>query len=563
MEGVNGMNQFLLIFGLLALVVGGMFTLFTDSQSIVPTGVAIAGILMVGVFIVANWRQVARRSTFYGLNAVLMSAAFIAILSVVYLIAQNRDQTWDFTATGRYTLDPQTAKILDSLDRPVKILLFFSSSMRQSGEFVAIRDLMDEYKRRSSNVDYEVIDPEKDYDRAINYASDLNPLGTPTIIAEVEMDGRSFREKADTPNQEGVSNAIMKVTHREPVAAYFLVGNYEKELNAETVTGLALLKKFLEEENIEANELRIGAAGEIPEDADIIAVVGPEEDLTNEQIDALKGFVLKGGSLFLALDPGEFPNLSVRMRELGFELPNRTVIEMAVSYRSLDEMVRGMATASPSDKIEIDAFDAEHEITKPLGNSTVTFTTARAIGKIPALPEGVTIVDLAKTAEGSLPNTSIPRSWSTANPAAINQPGVTADGLFNPQSDNAGPITVLAAAEVDLNLVRDGVPDPDNPQRRGKILLAGDSDFLTNIGLQARGGQGILRSHHNLALNAFNWLAGQVDLITIREKQADNTSLIVSESQQKQLQVLLVWVLPSVIAAIGFAVVMYRRIFFV
>jgi len=112
--------------------------------------------------------------------------------------------------------------------------------------------------------------------------------------------------------------------------------------------------------------------------------------------------------------------------------------------------------------------------------------------------------------------------------------------------------------------VSNGVADPDNPEKKGKIVMVGDSDFLTNVGLRAQGGQGgVLRSHHDFALNAFNWLAGQVDLITIREKEADNTSLILDESMQKKLSVVLVWVIPAVIAAIGFIVVLYRRLYFV
>jgi ABC-type uncharacterized transport system involved in gliding motility auxiliary subunit len=157
----------------------------------------------------------------------------------------------------------------------------------------------------------------------------------------------------------------------------------------------------------------------------------------------------------------------------------------------------------------------------------------------------------------------IPRSWATKNPEILNQEGVSPQSIFNAEQDNRGPITVAVAAEVDLNTVRDGSPDPENPEKKGKILVVGDSDFLTNVGLQARGGQGVLRSHHDFALNAFNWLAGQVDLITIREREADNTSLIIADDQKKQLSVLLIWVLPSVIAAIGFAVVVYRRLYFV
>ncbi|MCA9450655.1 MAG: Gldg family protein, partial [Candidatus Omnitrophica bacterium] len=376
------------------------------------------------------------------------------------------------------------------------ILLFFSSTARQTSTYVTVTDLLEEYQRHSNNLEYETIDPEKEYERAVEYASDLNSLGQPTIIAEMKIDGKTFREKADGLTQEGISNAIMKVSHREPVSAYFLVGNYEKELNGEALNGLALLKKFLEDENIQANELRIGGAGEIPEDADIIAVIGPEEDLADEQLGALKNFVLRGGSVFLALDPGEFPNTSLRMRELGFELPNSTIIEMSVSYRSLDDLARGQMSASPTEKVEIASFDPDHEITKQLGNSSVTLTKARGLGTLPVPPDGYVMVEIAKTAEGNLSGMDLPLSWSTKTPERLRQEGITAENLFDTESDKRGPITVAIAAEVDLNTVQDGKPDEDNPDKKGKILVVGDSDFLTNVGLRATGGQGgVLRSH--------------------------------------------------------------------
>ncbi|MCA9429265.1 MAG: GldG family protein [Candidatus Omnitrophica bacterium] len=558
------MKHFLLILGILLIVIGGLFIFVAETQSLAPTGIAIVGIVLVGLYVISNWQQVARRSTFFGLNAILMSLAFVAILSVVYLIAQNREVTWDFTPTGKYTLDPQTAKILENLEQPVDLLLFFSSNARQSSSYVTVTDLLDEYKRHSDNLDYETIDPEKEYERAIEYAADLNSLGQPTIIAEMELGGKTFREKAATLDQEGISNAIMKVSHREPISAYFLVGNYEKELNGETLTGLALLNKFLGDENIQANELRLGPSSEVPDDADIIAVVGPEEDLSDDQLGAIKNFVLKGGGVFFALDPGEFPNIQLRMRELGFELPNKTVIEMEVSYRSIEDALSGRASASPTDKVEIATFDAENEITKQLSNSSLRFTTAREIETLPVPPDGITMTDLAKTADGQLSGTNLPRSWATSHPERMSQAGVTAENLFDPDEDNRGPVAVAVAAEVDLNAVSNGVADPDNPEKKGKIVMVGDSDFLTNVGLRAQGGQGgVLRSHHDFALNAFNWLAGQVDLITIREKEADNTSLILDDAMQKKLSVVLVWVIPAVIAAIGFIVVLYRRLYFV
>ena len=46
-----------------------------------------------------------------------------------------------------------------------------------TSEFVQAKDLLDQYNRQNSLLTYELIDPSKDYERAIQYQKDLNPLG--------------------------------------------------------------------------------------------------------------------------------------------------------------------------------------------------------------------------------------------------------------------------------------------------------------------------------------------------------------------------------------------------
>ena len=85
--------------------------------------------------------------------------------------------------------------------------------------------------------------------------------------------------------------------------------------------------------------------------------------------------------------------------------------------------------------------------------------------------------------------------------------------------------------------------------RKGKIVVIGDSDFMTNAGMQVRGG--ISRGHLDLSLNMFNWLAGQVDLITIRKPQLVNTSITLTQDQSEMLKKLFVWVIPTLIGLLG------------
>lgn len=560
------MKKLILPLGIVLILVGGVSSIFVSSQQTVPTWMVIFGVILVAVYVVANWQLVAKRSTFYGLNALMMSAAVVAILTVVYLIADNRDRSWDLTASGKYTLDPQTASILDGLETEVKMLVFAASELRMTSDFAQTKDLLDEYNRHNSLLTYKLIDPSKDYETAIQYQKDLNPLGQLTVIAEMaveelgeggEAETRTFREKAAGNGQEEISNAIKKVTHREAVTAYFLVGHYERELSDEGAVGLSNIKNFLAQENIEASPLRLGVVAEIPEDARIVALVGPQEDLTETELAALEQYVLRGGGLFVALDPGDLPATTQKLRDFGYEIGNDLLIQMEVGAQSLDDLLRGRMTASPSDQVQLAEFDASHEITKELGNSTVRLRTARSVGKMMAPPEGIEMTELAKTEGGMVQSTNIPASWADKRPEDLRSGNVPVDQLFDSTADTKGPVTAMMVADIDLDRHADGKPSPDSVERKGKVVVIGDSDFMTNAGMQVRGG--ISRGHLDLSLNVFNWLAGQVDLITIRKPQVVNTSVTLDQDQKDMLKKLFVWVIPTLIGLVGIAVVIYRR----
>ena len=248
-----------------------------------------------------------------------------------------------------------------------------------------------------------------------------------------ELATRAFREKAAGTEQEDISNAIKKVTHREAVTAYFLVGHYERELGDDGALGLSNISNFLEQENIDASPLRLGAVAEIPEDARIVALIGPQEDLSETELAALGQYVLRGGSLFVALDPGELPATTQKLRDFGYEIGNDLLIQMEVGARSLEDLLSGRMTASPSNQIQLAEFDASHEITKELSNASVHLREARSVDKMLAPPEGIEMTSLAKTEAGTVKGTNIPMSWADKRPEDFTSGAISVEKLFDPR----------------------------------------------------------------------------------------------------------------------------------
>jgi hypothetical protein len=112
-----------------------------------------------------------RRFT-YGANVAVLILAVLVIVVLLNWLAAIKVRQWgisarfDLTATRKYTLSPQTRKVLTSLDDPVRIVTLFAGgaadaqTARRISDF---RELLDEYEYRSSGkVEVEHLDAVSD-----------------------------------------------------------------------------------------------------------------------------------------------------------------------------------------------------------------------------------------------------------------------------------------------------------------------------------------------------------------------------------------------------------------
>src|SRR5438445_234271 len=99
-----------------------------------------------------------RRATRLGLNSVLIVVLMGTILGILTFLAARHSVRWDFSETKRFTLAPQTARLLRELPREVKVTVFTSD---QSPGRLAYRDLIDSYRAHTPKLTVEFVDPEK------------------------------------------------------------------------------------------------------------------------------------------------------------------------------------------------------------------------------------------------------------------------------------------------------------------------------------------------------------------------------------------------------------------
>jgi ABC-type uncharacterized transport system involved in gliding motility auxiliary subunit len=101
-----------------------------------------------------------------------------------------------------------------------------------------------------------------------------------------------------------------------------------------------------------------------------------------------------------------------------------------------------------------------------------------------------------------------------------------------------------AVAEGDAEAASDG--------QAGRLVVFGDSDFASNQYLGTAG-------NRDLFVNAVNWLAGEVESISLRPNVSRASSFQMSQEQFRFLQYVSLLVVPEAIALVGVLVWWTRR----
>jgi len=100
----------------------------------------------------------------YGLNVVVVSVVVVLLAGVITYLAQRTNRRLDTTASGQYSLKPQTLNIIQDLKGPIKIVSLYQKptpeEAAKSPDYAQpVADLLDEYRRKGRNITVDAIDP--------------------------------------------------------------------------------------------------------------------------------------------------------------------------------------------------------------------------------------------------------------------------------------------------------------------------------------------------------------------------------------------------------------------
>jgi len=442
------------------------------------------------------------RTTRYGLNAAVMILLVLGVTTIVQALSYQHSWRWDLTETKRFSLSPQTVQLLRNLKTDVSALGFFR--VDQPGKRVA-EDLLKQYARYANGrFTWRILDPDREPALAKKYG--IETYGTTVLEAGAKS------EKVNEPDEEKLTNALVKVTRAGKHVVYVVQGHGEPELTSTERAGFSEAKAALERANYEVKALVLVREGKPPADAAVVVLAGPRTDLLKPELDALDAYIAQGGKVLVMVNPFQGEALGKYLEKYGFALDNDLVVEANPIGRLL---------GFEPYVLVVQQYE-RHPITRDLGGVMTIFPMTRSIGQTKVQVQGVRFEPLARTSA---------QSWGETNRTELDR------GVVKPDpEDPKGPLTVAAVATKD----------------KARLVVYGTATLAANQGLNLQG-------NRDLFLNTVSWLAEDEDLISIRPKEARQTPVFLNANQAQLVFLLPVVVLPGLVLVGGIVAVARRR----
>ena len=225
-------------------------------------------------------------------------------------LAQEYNERFDYGFFKTTAVGESTRSIVENLNEPIRVVLFFPTSSEVLRE---VQPYFDDLE--GTNLSVEVMDHAMAPDLAKEWK--VRDNGTVAFVRGEAVETLKLGDKLDAARKElrkldsKVQTTLLKLA-RDKRTAYFVVGHEEmywknaasEEENADT------LKKVVEGLNFKVKELGVddGFAQAVPDDAAVVFIAGPKRAFLPEEVTALREYRDRGGAVFLMLEPSDTPD---------------------------------------------------------------------------------------------------------------------------------------------------------------------------------------------------------------------------------------------------------------
>lgn len=457
-----------------------------------------------------NLQLLKARQTKYAAYATVYILVVLTIVVIANALADKHNKTFDTTSNKRYSLSPQTAKIVKDLKQDATISYF-----DQPRNFAQAKDLLDQYKNLSPKIHVEYVDVEKN--PQIARADGITNLGT----ALVEIGSRKEQAKALT--EEGITGAVIRDLKNTTRTVCFVAGSGEHQIDDNERDGYSRLKDLLGKDEYGAKSINLLEKAGVPDDCTVLVVGGPTKNYQQPEVDAIKKYVEGGGrALFMVDPPFKFGKLEIADNDPLMNLLQSWGVT-ADKDLILDLNPIGQVMGLGAQVALVTSYDS-HPIVNEIKRLATGFPLARSLE--------------VKSTDKSNVQKLFDSSETSFATNDLSSPKVNAEDPKNKK----GPLTLAVA----------GTYSTGKENTQGRFVVVGSSSWTSNSFIDFNG-------NADLASNTVNWLASDEDLISIRPKPQDERTVTMTRAQFNMVRTTSQFLLPLVVVVAGFSMWWKRR----
>ena len=383
----------------------------------------------------------------------------------------------------------------------------------RGSEFGRARDLLGRYANLSGRLKVVYVDLEKKPQLARTMG--VRNLGTIYVQAGAK------REEAKSLTEEEVTGALIRALKTGDRNACFASSSGEMRIDDTNRNGLSALRETLEKNNYKARDISLIGKPEVPKDCTVLIVAAPRLDYADAEVAAIQKYVEDGGRALFMLDP-----------------PLNVGHEPASQNLALLKVLDGWGVTVDKDLVrDMTAFVAQ---LGPEAPAVVEYESQPIVREMKGLP---TAFPLARSLQVKTSGqATVEKLFGTSADSYATTD--LAGGRSDPNKDKKGPFTLAAA----------GTYTGGKPGSQGRFVVVGNAIWASNGLLPVRS-----IGNRDLFLNMMNWLSSDEDLISIRPKEPEDQSFVMTKNQRDLVFYWSIVIMPFAIVLSGIMVWWKRR----
>lgn len=452
-------------------------------------------------------------SVAYSLIAIAIAVIIVLAVSVI----PAHYTKLDMSNNKLFELGAQTVSIAADLTDDIDIYWMVAKGEENS----TLQSLLERYDELSDHITVTKIDPIERPSFAAQYTTELENNNSLIVVGNgysrfidyysIFVYDFSYYQETGTyllyfNGEDEITSAIDYVTNTGDLPKmYLLEGHGEDVLSGSFLT-------TVKKQNIVTESLSLLSNDRIPSDCSCLAILNPENDISDAEKDIIRTYLQGGGDLILVTCFGteSQENILELTRDYGVSLVDGIIVEGDTDHCITNYNYYLLPDLN------------NHEITDPLieNNYRVLIPVAQGLVVDETLPDGLSVTELLTTSDKAY--------------AKARENIETADYV---EGDITGPFAVGTAM--------------DNGSSR---IVWYTTSYLLDETVDSK----VSGANKNLFSNSVSWLCGKSDSITITSKSMNTEMLTLTQQENTRLSILLVGVIPAVFLILGIVMIIRR-----